>query len=82
MLDVPQQPPIPQPSWNYIWGWEKRWTANFTCPNGHAGYLGDHTIAPDGTVSPSVVCPVEGCGFHDFIRLAGWDFGKPPMGEM
>ncbi len=31
-----------------------------------------HTIAPDGTVSPSVVCPVKDCGFHEFIKLEGW----------
>ncbi len=31
-----------------------------------------HTIAPDGTVSPSVVCPAKDCGFHEFIKLEGW----------
>ncbi len=33
--------------------------------------LEDHSIAPDGTVNPSLVCP-EGCGWHVFGRLVGW----------
>lgn len=47
-------------------------SASFTCPNGHIGTLSDHDIAEDGSVSPSVVCPYENCGFHEFIRLEGW----------
>lgn len=31
-----------------------------------------HKIAPDSTVTPSVVCPVPGCDFHDNIKLEGW----------
>lgn len=44
------------------------------CPKcGLMGHLkGSHQIADDGTVSPSVVCTTEGCGFHEFIRLEGW----------
>lgn len=49
-----------------------RLSASFICPNGHDGTLLDHTIAPDGAVSPSVVCPQEGCTFHDSVRLEGW----------
>jgi hypothetical protein len=45
------------------------------CPGcGKFQSLGDHTIASDGTVTPSVVC-AYGCGFHDFVRLIGW--GQP-----
>lgn len=47
-------------------------TAWFRCPNGRLGGLSAHTIAADGTVSPSVVCPQDGCGFHDHIKLLGW----------
>lgn len=47
----------------------------FCCPNGHIGGLSDHEIAPDGTVSPSVVCPEPGCDFHEFIKLEGWQGG-------
>jgi hypothetical protein len=46
--------------------------ASFTCPKGHLGSLADHDIADDGRVSPSVVCPYDGCDFHDFIKLEGW----------
>lgn len=42
------------------------------CANGHIGSLDDHTIADDGTVSPSVVCQKPGCNFHEFIRLDEW----------
>jgi len=49
-------------------------SAAFTCPVcGTTGMLFDHAIAPDGTVTPSVVCPKEGCTFHEMIRLEGWN---------
>ncbi len=48
-------------------------TALFKCPNGHIGSLSGHDIAQDGTVSPSVVCPEDGCDFHEFIKLKGWE---------
>lgn len=43
------------------------------CPNEH--YLGivNHNIDPDGTVTPSVVCPIKGCTFHEFIKLEDYD---------
>jgi len=43
-----------------------------TCPNGHSDVLDDHTIADDGTVTPSVVCPYDGCDWHVHVRLEGW----------
>lgn len=46
--------------------------ATMVCANGHYGALVDHTISQDGTVTPSVVCPVTGCGFHEYVRLDGW----------
>lgn len=40
------------------------------CSNGHLGSIGKrHSIDPDGTVNPSVVCHVEGCSFHEFVIL-------------
>jgi hypothetical protein len=48
------------------------WSALAVCPNGHAASLDDHTIADDGVVTPSVVCPTKDCGFHDSIKLEGW----------
>jgi hypothetical protein len=44
------------------------------CPScGRLMTLGrNHVVAPDGGVSPSLVCPHSGCGFHNYITLAGW----------
>lgn len=47
-------------------------TVWFRCANGHYGTLGNHDIAADGTVTPSVVCPEQGCVFHDTVKLEGW----------
>lgn len=46
-----------------------------TCSKGHTTRMTSkyHRIADDGTVHPSVVCPIDGCGFHEFVRLVGWD---------
>ena len=53
-----------------------RFKASMTCRNGHGLTLGGHTIAADGTVHPSVVCPAPGCSFHEFVRLDRWSFGE------
>lgn len=43
------------------------------CPDcGNVATLDDHKIAGNGKVEPSVVCPEEGCGFHEFVTLEGW----------
>jgi hypothetical protein len=48
-------------------------TAAVRCPVCSALFcLADHRIGAEGTVSPSIVCPY-GCGFHEFVRLAGWE---------
>lgn len=46
-----------------------------TCREGHTTRLTGrvHTVAADGTVQPSYVCPVGGCTFHEWVRLEGWD---------
>jgi hypothetical protein len=41
-------------------------------PNNHYLSIHKHTISQDGTVTPSVGCPVSGCGFHDMVWLVGW----------
>jgi len=46
------------------------------CSSGHVLTLRRHSIDLDGNVSPSVVCPTSGCGFHEFVRLDDWTFGK------
>ena len=43
------------------------------CPKcGREGSL-DHEIDAEGRVTPSVVCPHEGCDFHDNVQLLGWE---------
>jgi hypothetical protein len=45
-----------------------------SCPScGKLGGLGDHKVNEKGLVTPSVVCPNEGCGFHDMVKLLGWN---------
>lgn len=46
-----------------------------TCANGHTLRLVStvHAIAADGSISPSYVCSVTGCTFHEHVRLEGWD---------
>lgn len=51
------------------------WVACGEC--GVRGSLEDHTIAPDGVVRPSLVCPVN-CGWHVNGWLAGWLAGWTP----
>ena len=53
----------------------RRFKASMTCPNGHGLTLRGHSIASNGDVSPSVVCPELGCAFHEFVRLKRWSFG-------
>lgn len=64
----PHQPPGP-------WWWPARLdgelTAVVACPAGHTAHI-DHDVAADGTVTPSLVCPEEDCGWHVFGRLIGW----------
>ena len=47
------------------------------CGKGHPGTLhsNSHVVAPDGTVSPSLVCGWDGCDWHEFVRLERW--GNP-----
>ena len=43
--------------------------------NGDWFGLASHKISETGVITPSVVCPY-GCGFHEFIKLIGWDLIK------
>lgn len=47
--------------------------ASFTDPKGHTLSLASYTIGKDGRVHPSVLCSRLGCGFHEFVKLEGWD---------
>ena len=45
-----------------------------TCPDcGFESSLREHTIDAGGVVHPSLVCPGEGCAFHEFVRLEDWN---------
>ena len=64
-------------SWSGTWKGGKTGegtrTALVRCPDcGEIISLSKHTICDAGGVSPSVVCPMDGCAFHAFIRLKGW----------
>lgn len=45
------------------------------CGRGHIGSLDNHQIGSDGTVTPSVVCQHDGCDYHEFVKLEGWEEG-------
>jgi hypothetical protein len=52
-----------------------RFKAQMKCPRGHGLVLKGHSIDAGGRVHPSVVCLMEGCDFHEFVRLSEWEFG-------
>ena len=69
-------PPTPPGTW-YAVGV----ATSIVCPEGHDSWLASetagqdepyHTVAADGTVHPSVVCPWKGCTWHVFARLLDW----------
>lgn len=75
-------PPAPAPlSWDYVTCECGKSPCPFaddmalvTCSRGHTSRMTArvHSVAPDGVVSPSYVCPIDGCTFHDFVKLDGW----------
>lgn len=68
-----ESPPEGQgPGW---WLWDD--LVMVRCDKGHDCHLG-HDIAADGSVSPSMVCGVKGCAWHEFGRLLDWDRGALP----
>lgn len=54
-------------------GLKPRKSVSFTCPNGHIYMLDKYQIQANGIVLPMVLCPADGCGFHEFIKLHGWN---------
>jgi len=40
-----------------------------SCPKCGISFRLNHTITEDGIVTPSVVCPISSCKFHDYIKL-------------
>lgn len=51
------------------------------CPSGHTATLhtpsSGHQIDDAGIVTPSVVCPYDGCTFHEHVRLLDWTDQRP-----
>lgn len=43
-----------------------------TCPYCQTTSFLNHQVGPDGTVSPSLRCCVDGCEFHETVRLEGF----------
>lgn len=67
--------PQPRGTW-------KEWHGRVTlcCPRcGALASLGDHTIGADGMVTPSVECFIQGCKFHEDLRLADWAQGPAQL---
>lgn len=52
--------------------WRSNKNVWMVCANGHPAIL-DHDITTDGEVSPSVVCPENGCSFHEWVVLDAYD---------
>jgi len=73
MTNVPQDNEYKAGTWKgLLLGKRERRSASFTDPNGHTLSLSKYEILKNGTVHPSVLCPMDGCGFHEFITLEGW----------
>jgi hypothetical protein len=52
---------------------------SFFLEKGEEGEPGhsSHGVCEDGRVYPSVICPFK-CGFHSWVILDGWTYGKLP----
>ena len=64
-------------TWDYLdpWPGGPRDLAAVTCPNGHLSRITGavHVVDHEGLVFPSFVCRHDGCTFHDYVQLVGWD---------
>lgn len=80
MIDVPRVETLDTdvaPAWCSMPGNVQ--AALVRCANRHwmgigakATHPSGHVIHDDGRVTASILCPVEGCGWHVFARLVGW----------
>lgn len=72
MIKFPQSNNYEPGTWKGVRSDNER-GASFTCPEcSRTGSLIDHEINESGEVRPSVVCPSDGCSFHEFVKLEGW----------
>ena len=62
----------PAASWKHLQLAGGAASATVSCPGcGCVATLEDHTIAADGQVQPSLLCPHR-CGFYDHVLLKNW----------
>lgn len=62
---------MPAGSWRLVmWGDDRSFI--ISCPKCGLEACANHSIEPNGDVNPSVVCPHDGCDFHEFVTLEGW----------
>lgn len=66
-LDRPDYPGPPGPWWGFVRG-----HILIKTPCGMMGDLGNHTIANDGTVTPSVLVKGGEEVYHCYIKLLDW----------
>jgi hypothetical protein len=74
MITLPHETDSPgsfPPYWRLLRAGENL-SATLVCPQGHRGSLLEHDISDDGVVTPSCVCPFDGCTWHEIVRLDGW----------
>lgn len=66
--------PPPPGAWLVLLKCEGGRSVHLTCGKcgKQTGTLADHTIAADGTVTPSIGCPHDGYDWHIFGVLEGW----------
>ena len=48
------------------------------CPNDHLCTLESYHVMESGYVLPLVLCPIDGCPFHEFVKLEGWAEEEEP----
>ena len=63
---------IKKTDWRYAKTADYKRTAIVKCPKCGRWEALMHTIKPDGTVNPSIICAVKPCTFHDYVKLDGW----------
>jgi hypothetical protein len=70
--DLTWRPIVPHPDRPVIFAKD---IALVTCNQGHESVLSaeTHSVSFEGQVSPSYVCPIEGCAFHHYVTLEGWE---------
>jgi predicted Zn finger-like uncharacterized protein len=75
LISIPKRPDdreAPGPWWHPLTTPEGT-NATVRCPNcGSVFTLTDHTIAPNGAVSPSILCAASHCNWHVYGHLVDW----------